>query len=164
MFGAAGGADADPHRTVPRAGPDLVFPARQPGGAFGETVYLDPGVSDLRVRPVGSQFLVAGLGGAGPYQFSDTRYGVRQHLGPAEDDHDPRDGSATAGQSDHDAVDDAVAYRLLLFYLPQRVIPVLDRFQRYRRGRTIFYYRVGLPVPAFPQSDARTDPGPGNAG
>ena len=107
---------------------------------------------------------MAGPVRTGPDKDSDTGVGVRQHLGPAEDDHDPSYRPAAAGQSDHDAVDDAVAYRLLLFYLPQRVIPVLDRFQRYRRGRTIFYYRVGLPVPAFPQSDARTDPGPGNAG
>ncbi len=155
MLGAADHPNAHPHRLVPRSGADSIRIARRPRGTVGEDISLRTLLIHLRRRPVGIGLLMVRLGQIGPHQRGNAGPGVCFHLGPAEDDHDAGGGPASARQSNHDAVDDAAADRLLFFYLPQWAGPLLDNIQCHRHRHTILHNRVATLVPAVPKSRTR---------
>ena len=110
----AGNPDAHPVRPVPGADPDTVLPPRPPGGAVGKVLRLDSVLSHLYRRAAGRYLLLDGPVRAGPHQSGHAGAGLRFHLAPAENDHDPVHGPPSVHQSDDDAVADAADDSLLL--------------------------------------------------
>ena len=152
--GAAGGANAHPHRAVPGLDSDRLLQARRPGGPFGQTLQLDTPGQHPRGGPPQCPVPVDGPGPSRPVDGGHTHPGLRLHLGAAEDDHDPHHRPTAAVQPDHDAVDDAADDSLLFPPVSQRPVPVLDNLQRHRNRHTVFHNRVGPPVPTAPQVGA----------
>ena len=158
LSGSAGGPDAHPHWPFSSTDSDAIQCPGRSGGAIGEALLLDTPLSDLLRRTAGPQF-----SGDGP--FAEPRgclahhrpsAGVRLHLGPAKDDHDPIHGSTAAGPAEHDAVDDAADDRILLHKLPHGALTILDRLQRNRRGNSILCNRMGSTFPFVPKGAALT--------
>ena len=164
LYRALDRADANSYRLVPGAGPSPFQRARQTGGVVREDLSLCAFRDDLLCCPAGLGLSVAGLGRRGPPDATHTNNGVCFHLGPAEDDDEPVGGPTATGQSDHDALDDAVDDCLFLSVLSQWPGLVLDRFQCNRRRNTILYYRVATPVPSVPQTGAGCGAGPARIG
>ena len=166
MFGAACSADAHLIRLVPGLGPDLVQQAGRLNWLVGKDLSFCALLYNLRRGPAKLEFPVAGFGRIRPSYYSHTDTGVRHHLGPTKNDHEPVNGLSSARQPDHDVVDDAADDRLFLFDLSQWTGPVLDSVQPHRYRNTIFYNRVDSFVPAFPQGGTgrRADPGSGSTG
>ena len=164
VLGAVGSANAHPLWSVPGLGADSFHQARRSSGPVGKDIFLLAFRHHLFVRALGPQVPMVGPVRAGPTHPAHSHIGVRLHLGPTKNDHDPVHRRPTAGQSDHDAVDDAVNDSLLLFVLPQRSSAVLDSLQRHWYWHTIFYYWVDASVPAFPQGGAGPGTGPASAG
>ena len=150
--GSHGDSDADSLRVVSGPGPDSLRQTRRPGRALGKNLPLRTFFSCLLGRSAGRKFLVAGPVEPRLDQRGLTRAGIRDQLGPTEDDHAPPGGPAATGQPEHDAVDDAAAHRLLLFHLSQWTGLVLGSFQHHRYRHTILRNRLGPIVPAVLQA------------
>ena len=159
--GPHGNPDADSLRAVSGPGPDPLQQARRPGRSLGENLPLRTLFGRLLGRSAGRQVLVAGPVEPRPNEPGHTRAGVRDLLGPTEDDHAPPGGPAATVQPEHDAVDDAAAHSLLLFHLSQWTGLVLGSFQHRRYRNTILRNRLGPIVPAV--SKARTGASAGAA-
>jgi hypothetical protein len=151
LLGAFGSADADPFWSVPGLDKNPLHQAGRSGRPFGKTLFILAFLSCLFLRATGPQVSLVGLVQGGPADLAHSLIGVRLQLGPTKNDHDPVHRPQTAGQPNHDAVDDAADDSLLLSVLSQRSSPVLDSIQRYRYRHTIFYNWVDASVPAFPQ-------------
>ncbi len=152
LFGTACGADAHPIRLVPGPGTDLVQQAGRPDRVVGEDIFFCALFINLHRRSIGLEIPLAGPGGNGSSDTPYTDNGVRLHLDPTKNDHDPVNGPPAARQPDHDAVDDAADDRLFLFDFPQWPGLILDSFQPHWYRNTILYNRVDSFVPAVPQS------------
>ena len=164
LLGAVDHTNAHPYRLVPGPGADFIQQARRPGWAIGKDLSIYTFCSHLCGCTFGLGLSVAGLSRIGPYQHSDSGFGVYLHLGPTKDDHDSFNGPPAAGKSDHDAVDDASADCLLFIYFSQRTGPLLDNFESHRYCHTVFYNRVATIVPAVSQSAARPRAGTAGSG
>ena len=164
LLGAADHTDAHPYWLVPGPGADLIQQARRLGWTIGKDLSIFALRSHIRGCTFGLGLPMAGPSRIGPYQHSASGFGVYFHLGPAENDHDSFDGPPAAGKSNHDAVDDALADRLLFIYFPQRTGPLLDNFESNRYRHTVLYNRVATIVPAVSQSGARRRAGTAGTG
>ena len=148
---SSGYPDADPVRAFPRVDPDIVFAARQFGGAGREVLCLDPCFSHLHRRPYGRHVPVDGSVGTGPNQHRDARAGLRLYVAPAEDDDDPLHGPSSVHQPDDDAVVDAADDSLLLIHAAQRFVPILGGIQRHRHRYPVFHNRMATNLPLVPE-------------
>ena len=154
LLGAVGSADAHPFWSIPGSSENALHHPGRSGGLVGKNLYLLALWLYFFVRSPALRFPLVGLGRVGPADLAHSHIGVRHYLDPTKNDHDAVHRPPTAGQPDHDAVDDAADDSLLLSVLPQRSSPVLDSLQRHRYRHTIFYNWVDASVPAFPQSGA----------
>ena len=154
LFGPAGNTDAHPHRIVPGPRADLIHIARPISGAFGKDISLPTLLAELSRGPAGFRFYRNGFSQRAGLSHNHSDSGVCYHLGPAEDDYDAIDGPSPAGQSDDDAVDDALANSLLFLSISHRAGHVLDSFQPNRHRNTILCNRVATAFPAVSQGRA----------
>ena len=164
VLGSPDNTNAHSHRLVPSSGADSIQQTRRSGRTVRKNISLPALLSHLRRRSIEFRLFVAGFGRIRSHQHRNTGFGVCFHLGPAKDDYDALNGSSTAGESNNDAVDDAVANSLLFFYLPKRPGPLLDNFEYHRYCHTIFHNRVATSVPVVPQSGARSRTSPTGTG
>lgn len=107
--------------------------------------------ADSPVSPTKQPVLVDEPGRSRPHQVFIAHIGGKFNLGPAKNDHDPVNGPTTAVQPDYDAVDDAHLPGCLFFELAQRPATILDSLQLNWYSRTIFYCRMGTPLPIVSQ-------------
>ena len=149
--GAIDHPDAHPVRAVPGPDTDGVLEAGPPGGPGREVLRLDTLFPHLHRRAAQRYLSLDGPVGAGPVQRNHSGAGLRLHLAPAEDDHDPVDRPPSVDEPDDDAVADAADDRLLLFYPAQRVVPLLDSLQRHRYRYPVFRNWLATHIPAVPE-------------
>ena len=143
--------DAHTVRAVPRSDSDCVLEAGPPGGPGGEVLRLDTLLPHLHRRAAQRHLPLDGPVGAGPVQRNHPGAGLRLHLAPAEDDHDPVDRPPSVDQPDDDAVADAADDCFLLVHPAQRTVPLLDSLQCHRHRHPVFRHRVATHFPTVPQ-------------
>jgi hypothetical protein len=103
---------------------------------------------------------MAGLSETRPHQRNHAGAGLRDHLGPAEDDHATVNRSEAIRQSSHDALADASDDRVLLVHPTQWTRLVLGNVQRDRYRYSIFCnWWLGTIVPFVPQGCAGSNAG-----
>ena len=154
LLGAVGSADAHPLWSVPGLSKNPLHQPRRSGGPVGKNLFLLAFLGYLCVGSPGCPVPLVGLGRVGPANLAHSSTGVRDHLGPTKNDHDPVHRPTAAGQPDHDAVDDAADDSFLFSVFSQRTSAVLDSLKHYWYRHSIFYNWVDSYIPVIPQDGA----------
>ena len=152
LSGAAGSADAHPHRVVPGADTNPVRPTRRFGWTLPEAVLMDTTLPHLLGGPAGLGIPGHGLRGEPDlgHHSRCSGAGLFVHVDTAEIDHHPVHRPPAAVQPDDDAVDDAGDDRFLLDSIPCRPVDVLDSVQRHRHRHSSLGNAKGRASPAIP--------------